>query len=53
MTDFDEHRHYKHNMWNYLYFLAYITDKEETEYSGIESYVAENYREGNVDWFPI
>ena len=29
-----------HNMWKYLYFIAYIREKEETEYTGIESYVA-------------
>ena len=27
-------------MWKYLYFIAYIREKEETEYTGIESYVA-------------
>ena len=27
-------------MWNYLYYIAYIGDKVETEYTGIESYVA-------------
>ncbi len=28
--------HYKeeHNMWNYLYFLAYLKEKDENEYTG-------------------
>ena len=30
-----------HNLWKYLYFIAYLREKEETEYTGLESYVAE------------
>jgi hypothetical protein len=26
-------------MWNYFYYLAYLKNKEPTEYTGIESYV--------------
>ena len=26
-------------MWNYVYFLGYLLDKESTEYTGVESYV--------------
>lgn len=27
-------------MWNYVFFLGYLLDKEETEYTGVESYVS-------------
>ncbi len=27
-------------MWNYVFYLAYLNDKEKTEYTGIESYVS-------------
>ncbi len=26
-------------MWNYIFYLAYLKNKEETEYTGIESYI--------------
>ena len=32
---------HEHNMWKYLFFIAYIQNKDETEYTGIESYVWE------------
>ena len=33
--------HYKkvHNMWNYVFYKAYLTKKPETEYTGTESYI--------------
>lgn len=30
-----------HNLWKYLFFIAYLREKEETEYTGLESYVAD------------
>ena len=27
-------------MWNYVFFLGYLLDKEKTEYTGVESYVS-------------
>lgn len=42
-----------HNKWNYLWYIAYLADKDETEYTGNESYVAENLRLKEVNWFPI
>ena len=40
-------------MWRYLFFIAYIKEKEETEYTGIESYVAEQIEKEEIGWFPI
>lgn len=39
-------------MWNYLYYMAYLLDKDETEYTGIESYVADKLERGEISWFP-
>ena len=39
-------------MWDYLYFLVYLRHKEETEYSGVESYVAECQIKENLEWLP-
>ena len=43
-SDFEEHITKKHNIWNYLYYIAYIESKPETELSGIESYVVSNIK---------
>ena len=40
-------------MWNYVFFIAYLRDKDETEYTGIESYVAEKVKNNDTNWFPF
>lgn len=39
-------------MWNYLFYIAYIREKEPTEYTGIESYVADQLDRNEIQWFP-
>lgn len=39
-------------MWNYLYYIAYLKDKTQTEYTGIESYVADKLDKKEITWFP-
>merc|ERR1711988_118968 len=52
-TPFDIHIKQEHNMWKYLYYLVYLNTKDETEYTGLESYVAELISEDNVAFYPI
>lgn len=40
-------------MWNYLFYIAYLKDKDETEYTGIESYVSARIKKYDCSWFPI
>ncbi|EGR30411.1 MIR domain protein [Ichthyophthirius multifiliis] len=51
--DFITHIRQDHCMWNYLYYIAYLQDKKQTEYTGIESYVAEKIEKEEIGWFPI
>jgi len=39
-------------MWNYLFYIAYLKDKDPTELSGIESYVADKIKNEDTSWFP-
>lgn len=39
-------------MWNYLFYIAYVREKEPTEYTGIESYVADQLERNEIQWFP-
>ena len=38
---FEMHLLLDHNFWNYLFFIAYIQNKKQTEHTGTESYVWE------------
>lgn len=40
-------------MWNYIFYISYIRDKEVTEYTGIESYIYEKLKNYDNSWFPI
>jgi inositol 1,4,5-triphosphate receptor type 1/inositol 1,4,5-triphosphate receptor type 3 len=51
-TSFELHKFYEHNEWNYLHFIAYLTAKDETELTGVESYIREKLNAGELDWFP-
>jgi hypothetical protein len=42
-----------HYMWNYLFYIAYLKDKDSTEYTGIESYVADKLKKEEINWFPL
>lgn len=39
-VSFEEHIKMEHNIWNYLYFIVLVREKNKTDYTGPESYVA-------------
>jgi len=49
---FDYHTYYEHNEWKYVQFIGYLEDKEETELTGVESYVKEKLAKKEIAWFP-
>jgi len=51
-TGFINHIRKDHYLWNYLFYIAYIQDKEKTEYTGLESYIAEQIENEEISWFP-
>ena len=53
-NDFTKHIKKDHYMWNYIFFIAYLKDKDETEYTGIESYIHEKLQKSDfTSWFPL
>ena len=52
-NDFYEHTKLKHNMLKYLFYIAYINEKQDTELTGIESYVKECLQSRSIKWFPM
>ncbi|XP_041860303.1 inositol 1,4,5-trisphosphate receptor type 3 isoform X1 [Melanotaenia boesemani] len=51
-VSFEEHITVEHNIWNYLYFIVLLREKNKTDYTGPESYVAHMINNNNLDWFP-
>ena len=52
-TGFIYHIKQEHYLWNYLFYIAYLREKKETEYTGTESYVAEKIEKGDISFFPV
>jgi hypothetical protein len=48
------HRHItsEHNMWDYVFYLIYLEGKDETEYTGAETYVFKCLLKDSIDWMP-
>ena len=50
---FNLHIKANHYMWAYIYYIAYLKDKDPNEYNGVESYIADKISKNNINWFPI
>jgi inositol 1,4,5-triphosphate receptor type 1 len=50
---FLNHVKFEHNMWNYIYFISHLQEKDETEFNGEESYVWDKLENKDVTWIPI
>lgn len=50
--DFESHVHNEHKIWNYVYFFAYLSRKDPTEFNGSEQYIAHMLEAGDVSFFP-
>ena len=40
-------------MWNYLFYMYNLEQKDTTEYNGIETYVNNKIEKEDIKWFPI
>jgi len=49
----DQHYDYDHNIWDYLWFMYYLKAKDKCEYSGLESYVADQLKVESIGWIPM
>ncbi|KAL4438749.1 hypothetical protein ABPG74_013422 [Tetrahymena malaccensis] len=50
---FQQHIKNDHYIWNYMFYLAYLEERDRTEYTGVESYVKEKLTQLDYTWFPI
>merc|ERR1712228_605766 len=54
-VDFEYHCKTEHYMWNYIFYQAYLEEKNPLEYNGIESYISDCRKIGNLKlkWYPF
>lgn len=50
---FPQHIKEEHYMWNYLFYIAYLLDKNKAERNGIETYISGKMKNQDNSWFPI
>jgi len=50
---FDNHVMKEHNLANYMFFLMHLINKPDTEYTGQETYVWNQYQQRSWDFFPV
>ena len=49
---FDYHVKKEHFQWNYLFYIGYLHDKKDTEFTGLESHVDGLINDEKISWFP-
>ncbi len=43
----------EHNLWNYVYYIAFLLEKDSMDYNGIESYVLSELERDSLNWLPV
>jgi hypothetical protein len=43
----------EHNLWQYVFFLIHLNEKDTTDYNGTESFIAEKLEQDDITWFPF
>lgn len=51
-TNFVYHKFATHSIWKYLFYVRYLLEKGEEEFSGDEIVVWKDYNEHSVLWYP-
>jgi len=49
---FDYHIAVQHNIWNYVYFIMYLSNSDPLDMSGVETYVHERVTNKSSEWIP-
>lgn len=51
--NFKQHVEQIHSVWNYIYYFAYLNQKQKSDYTGFEQYVKEKYDKQDISFFPL
>lgn len=52
-TGFKNHYKKEHNMWNYVYYYAYLKFKDVNDHTWTETFVNTKIEDFDLDWLPI
>jgi len=50
---FVHHIKKEHNLWQYVFFIIHLNAKDDTDYNGTESFVADKLVQEDISWFPF
>ena len=50
---FEQHVKNDHNMWKYLWFMVYLSEKDPTEFTGVEQFCQLAVSQQELRWLPI
>jgi len=42
-----------HFVYNYIFFIIYLSSKEDNDCNGVERYVKQKIKENSIEFFPI
>ena len=48
-----QHIYVSHFVYNYIFFIIYLSDKEDNDCNGVERYVKQKLKGNSIDFFPI
>ena len=51
-SSFDEHTLKRHFLWNYIYYLYVLKQKNPTDFTGLEFVIDSQVTNDETDWFP-
>ena len=51
--NFEKHIKNVHNIWHYVYFIAYLHINNEKNFKSLETIVLKKIKEGDTSWLPI
>lgn len=51
-ADFETHINKEHYMWNYISYLAYLTEKDKNDLDGVEQHVYQQMANNSISWIP-
>jgi hypothetical protein len=49
---FEFHIKNEHYQWNYLFYMNFVEEKNPSDHTGLESYIANQIIDEEIDWFP-
>ncbi|KAL4441627.1 hypothetical protein ABPG74_021559 [Tetrahymena malaccensis] len=50
---FNNHIERDHQLWNYIFYMYYLSKKDSTDFNGVETEVIQKIKNEDISWFPM